>query len=135
MKILLSFVVFLLVTYLLVLQIFKFTTYHRYFFKALPFLLGYSMLVGYAMSSITPFHGYWFTLIWGSGLLFLFQWRSQKRKFRAFVDLAIADPQDRALAQLSGASTRAYYMISALTYLTTYTLSFLIFLNLTADGP
>ena len=127
MNVLLSYIAFLLVTYFFVLQIFRLTTYHRYFFKALPLLLGYSILVGYAMSSIKPFHGFWFAQIWGSGVLFLLKMRSEARTARALMSLT----SDSTLTQLSTASTRAYFIMSAATYLVTYAVSFLVFLNLT----
>src|SRR3989304_4955455 len=95
----LSYVLFLLVSYFLVLQIFRLTTYHRYFFRVLPLLLAYSVLIGYAMYFITPIHGFWFTQIWASALLFIFGWWRQVRRFRAFVHLAGENPRDFAAVQ------------------------------------
>ena len=42
----LAFAIFLLISHFLLTQIFKITTYHNYFLKALPLLVGYSALVG-----------------------------------------------------------------------------------------
>ncbi len=127
----LFYLLFLFASYLVVLQIFRLTTYHRYFFKTLPLLIAYSILIGYALSSITAFQGFWVTQIWASGLLFFFGYRRQTLRFRSFLE-AIDDPKDRTSAQLSGASTTAYFTLSAMIYLVVYAVSFLIFVNLSA---
>jgi len=126
----LAYVVFLIFTYWLVLQIFRFSTYHAYFAKSLPFLIGYSIAVGFALYSIPRFHPFWFTQIWASALLFIYTWRRQAKRGRALMELTAEGPEQLAFFEISGASTRAYYTLSAVLYLTVYAISFLVFLNL-----
>ena len=44
-----GFVGFFLGSHFILMQIFKLTTYHAYFFKALPLLIAYSALVGWLL--------------------------------------------------------------------------------------
>ena len=130
MQTILGYVVFLLATYWGILQIFRFSTYHAYFAKSLPFLLGYSGAVGFALYSIPRFYPFWFTQIWGSALLFIYTWRRQATRTQALIEPHLESPQQVAAWGLSAASTRAYYILSAVIYLIVYAVSFLALLNL-----
>ena len=126
-----GYVLFLLISYWLVLQILRLTTYHAYFFKALPLLLAYSVLVGFALYLIPAFYSFWIMQIWASALLFMLSWRKQARQGRAFFNLLAegASEEEQAAVRLSVASTRCCYFSSAVVYLVTYAFSFLVFLN------
>ena len=127
------YLVFFLVTYRICLQIFDLTTYHRYFLKALPLLIGYAILIGGLMAYIEPFHKFWFTQIWGSALLFLFTWRSQAKWTQQYLESYVEDADERSFWSLSVASTKAHYLLSVLIYLAAYAIAFILILNAFID--
>lgn len=75
------FFVFMFATWFLLMQIFRFSTYHGYFFKAVIFLIAYAVLIGFLLNKL-GFQNYFF---WYLILSFLFlgvnhrkQWQSKK---------------------------------------------------------
>ena len=126
---LILYLVFLFVTYWVCLQIFRLTTYHKYFLKSLPLLIGYSILVGGLMASIQPFHQFWLIQIWGSALLFVFAWRTQAKETQEFFEIIGEDAEERSFVNLSVANTKAYFLLSVLLYLVVYVIAFSWFLN------
>ncbi len=126
---LILYLVFLVGTFWVCLQIFRLSTYHGYFLKSLSLLIGYSILLAGLMASIQPFHKFWFTQIWGSALLFVFTWIKQSRQTQKLLESIVEDADERSLANLSVASTKAYYLLSVLIYLAAYAVAFIAFLN------
>ena len=123
------YLIFLFVTYWVCLQIFRLTTYHKYFLKSLPLLIGYSILVGGLMASIQPFHQFWLIQIWGSALLFVFAWRTQAKQTQKLLESIVEDADEQNSRNLSVANTKAYYVLSVLVYLAAYAIAFILFLN------
>ncbi len=123
------YILFLAASFFFVLQIFKFSTYHAYFAKSLPFLFAYSVAVGFAVYWVKSFHQFWFTQIWGNVLLFWFVWRAQAKRAKNLIELASEAPDQQALAKLSTQSTKAYYWLSVVIYLVVYAVAFIVFLN------
>ena len=117
------YLIFLFVTYWVCLQIFRLTTYQKYFLKSLPLLIGYSILVGGLMASIQPFHQFWLIQIWGSALLFVFAWRTQAKQTQKLLESIVEDANERNFANLSVANTKAYYVLSILVYLAAYAIA------------
>lgn len=75
------FFVFMFATWFLLMQIFRFSTYHGHFFKAVIFLIAYAVLIGFLLSKLGFQDYFWWYLI----LSFLFlgvnhrkQWQSKK---------------------------------------------------------
>lgn len=104
------------------------STYHRYFFKILPVLIGYSVLNGYLLF-ILKFSG---LFVWHVGLcslLFIIRgyryWRASKRMSAYFRGGMV----DSNLLRLSAASTMGHFVSSACVYLVTVSVSFLFFYN------
>ena len=127
------YLLFLFVTLFLVLLIFNLTTYHAYFWKALPILFGYSIGVGYAFSTIESFQEFWLTQIWASALLFVLIWRWQAKRGQQLIDYMAEDEDHRKSLVLSAASTRAHYILSVLIYLGTFFLSILFLWQCTSS--
>lgn len=123
------YLIFLAVTFVVALQIFRFTTYHAYFFKASPILLAYSIAVGYCLFrfGLAPFF-LWH--IFASAVLFYLKWASQAHRAKALIEQLSDEPGPHQIAKLSISNTRAYFLLSALIYLLGFTVSFLIFYNL-----
>lgn len=123
------YILFLVTSFFFALQVFKFSTYHAYFAKSLPFLIGYAALVGYAVYAIKSFHPFWFTQIWASALLFWLVWRTQAKRAKALVELASDSPEEKNLAHLSTQSTKTYFWLSVVVYVVSYSIAFIVFLN------
>ena len=128
MPLIAAYATFLLVTFFLVLQIFRFSTYHAYFLRSLALLISCSVAVGFALYMIPPFHASFFIQIWASAFLFFFVWKLQARRADEF--LAAAETAEQAqFLERSATSTRAYYTLGAVFYLVGYAIAFLVFLN------
>jgi len=108
------FAAYLVVTYFTVLQVFRFTTYHAYFWKALPILLAYSLLVGYGLHVIGLDGLLAAHVVFNSWWLFL-KGRGQRKKILAALEV-ISDPEQRKLIEWSGRKTIQYFTASAITY-------------------
>ena len=124
----LAYLVYLFLSYFLVLQIFRLTTYHADFTKGFPLLLGYSVLCGFLLFrlSLVPF------FLWhipASLILFARGWSKQARSARTLLDALAGDPAAWTLARLSMASTRGYYWLSVAIYLVVFSVSFVYFYN------
>lgn len=122
------FVLFLLVVHFVLMQLYRFSTYHRYFARALPFLVGYAVLVGYLFYRLHLNNAFlWYLL--GVVLLLWSNWRKNERSSAAFDRQFEGDEQVNAVLRLSAASTRAYFLLSSAIYLLVFVASFLYFYN------
>ena len=124
------FILFLVLSFFLVLQIFRFSTYHAYFAKSLPFLIGYAVAVGYAVFAIKSFHPFWITQIWGSVILFLLAWRYQTKRAKELIEQTMDSQEQHNIASLSMQSTKAYFWLSVVVYLLSYSIAFITLLNI-----
>ena len=121
------YLIFFAISYFLLKQIFRFSTYHAYFFKSLPFLAGYSILVGYLLFRFN-LHQFFLWHIVVNALLLALLWRKQAKQVNRIIEMVDGDAE-RANMKLSVASTRAYYFLSVLVYLICFSASFLYFFN------
>ena len=121
------YVVFLFVTHRLLLFLFTFSTYHRTARWAVPAVVGYGVLVGLLLFQL----GLWSFFIWHVGVSTLLLVKTSLTESRAGNEIITRMRIDeRAAAELSIASTRAYYWLSSVLYVLAFTISFLAFLNL-----
>lgn len=124
---LLYYLIFLLVSYVVLMQIFGLTTYHAYFWKALPLLTGFSALSGYLLYRFN-LHGFF---LWHVALmsLILFQvGRKQDQQMKAMMNLANSAEEARGISA-SVILTKRYYAYSAFAYVIMFTVSYLYVLN------
>lgn len=124
---LLYYLIFLLVSYSILMQIFTLTTYHRYFLKSLPLLVTYSVAVGFLLFWLN-LHAFFIWHLVANILLLFFGWRHQKKHATAFFD-AYVEAENRLAVEMSVATTTAYYLLSAIIYLVVFSISYLTFLN------
>lgn len=127
------YLIFLAATYIVALQIFRFTTYHTSFFKSAPLLFGYSVLVGYLLF-IFNLEGFFFWHLAANVVLFTVKWKGQAKQAKGMLKALGADPQQRHFAQMSFTNTRAHYILSVLVYLIGFAVSFLAIYNLGEAG-
>lgn len=128
---LLAFVVFLVVSQFVLMQMFRLTTYHRYFARAVPLLLGYAVLVGYLVVRL-GLAQFWLWYVICATVWLATTWQKSARSGQVFDEAFADDPATAAVLRLSGASTRAYYWLSAIIYLVMYVVSCLYFFNIAA---
>lgn len=126
--IILGYAVFLGVSWVILMQIFRLTTYHRTFFAGLPLLLAFSIASGYVLL-ILRLDAFFLWHVVILAVLFVVQFRSQRRKFSQFIHEVEGDSSQLAIARLSAASTRAHYALSGVAYLLAFAISYLYFLN------
>ncbi len=110
MQTLASFALLLVVGHFVLMQIFRLTTYHRYFIWSSPLLAGWGAIVGFLMVKMR-FDG----LIW-YWLLAQWIWLSwlgarNRRLGEAMVDLE-DDPEMKRILSWSATQTRTYYGFS-----------------------
>jgi hypothetical protein len=124
---LLYYLIFLLVSYVVLLQIFGLTTYHAYFWKALPLLIVFSILSGYLLYKF-DLHGFF---LWHVGLMALILFRvgrKQDQQVTAMMSLAGSAEEARGISD-SVIQTKRYYAYSAFVYVITFAISYLYVLN------
>lgn len=125
---LLSFIAFLVVSHFGVMQIFRFTTYHAYFWKALPLLIGYSALVGWLLYVLKMHEFFVWQVILASAWLF-FVGRKQSKTAQALMTLVGEDADAVRFMAASAAKTSSYYAYSSFVYLIGFSLVYLSLYN------
>ena len=125
---LLGFVAFLLVSHFGLMQIFKLTTYHAYFLKALPLLVGYSVLVGWLLYSLELHAFFIWQVVLASGWLFVIS-RKQAKQNVAMLALAEGDVEDVRFMASSVSKTRQYYIYSSFIYVIGFSTTYLWLIN------
>lgn len=128
-----SYFAFLLASHFGALQIFRLTTYHRYFFRALPLLIAFSILLAYLMCVLRLEAFFIWHLPLAFGLL-VWVWRKQAAQANAIMFLVEDDAEQRAFLELSMSNTRAYYWLSTVTYLLAFAVAFIAIFNWRLGG-
>ena len=123
-----KFAVFLLFSQFILMQIFRLTTYHAYFWKTLPVLLVYSALVGYFLFAFDLHEFFLWQVVIASVWLFLI---SRKQRKTANIMLAAAgdDADTVRLIAMSAAKTSSYYTYSSFVYVVGFSLMYLALYN------
>lgn len=115
------FIIFFAITWLGLMQIYRFSTYHRYFKSALPILAGYGVLVG-ALLFFFNLHEFFF---WHVGLSTLFLFLNYRKQPKTLTD---AD-KTRILVELSLEKTLHYHLLSSVIYIVCVSTTFLFLFN------
>jgi hypothetical protein len=94
-----KYIVFFLLAHLLLMQVFRFSTYHRYFWRALPALVTYSGVVGWALYRLNlPSFFIWHVVI---SCLFFANAAKKQRDLGAAMLTLETEPESHALVALS----------------------------------
>lgn len=120
------FAMFILASFFILMQIYRLSTYHRYFFKMVPVLLGYGALIGYLLFAFN-FSKYfiWFIALTLCLLFTNFHKQLQDRKIS--ISLAKDEEQKKFLTK-SVTNTIKFHLLSSIIYVIMVVVSFLIFL-------
>jgi len=123
-----KFAVFLLVSHFVLMQIFRLTTYHVYFWKALPVLIVYSLLIGYLLFVLSLHRFFLWQVVLASVWLFYIG-RKQRQAAEAMLLLAGEDAETVRLMSISTGRTGSYYAYSSFLYVIGFSLVYLILYN------
>ncbi len=115
----LIYLVFLLVTHLVVIQIFSFSTHENYFWKAFPILLIYSAATAWTLLFLSLHQFFTWHLGLASILLVIFgirQAKASKAKIRSIGD----DPDAVRSAAKSASKNLSNFTVSSIIYIVTF---------------
>lgn len=118
------FIVFTLVSMFILMQIYRFSTYHKYFSKVFPVLIVYGTLCGYLLFFL-HFSNY-FILFVISNISILTIGAYNQNKFKVLCLLAENENQKKWM-QKSLKNTIRFYLFSSLIYIISIVVSFYIF--------
>lgn len=102
-------------------QIYRFSTYHRYFKSVLPILTGYGVVVG-ALLFLLNLHEFFF---WHVGLTVLCLFLNYQKQSETLTE----PDKTRVLVELSLQKTLHYHLLSSIVYVLGVSLTFLILFN------
>jgi len=110
--------------------IFRFTTYHKFFWSWVWVLIGFSAFSGWMMD----YYNFGQFYLWHLGIMLLIVWGiyiKEKKVIRKFIETGQSPlgPMDKKELELSGERTKRYYILSSIIYLVVFALSFLYFFN------
>ena len=123
-----GFIIFLVISHFGLMQVFRLTSYHRYFWPSLPLLLGYAGLVGWALFTLEMHPFFLWQLVLAGAWLFVIG-KKQSKSAEAMLQFAGDDADAvRAMAG-SAAKTTAYYKASSIVYLVVFAITYLWLYN------
>lgn len=120
------FALFILASIFILMQIYRLSTYHKYFSKMLPVLIGYGVLIGYLLFTFN-FSNYftWFVVLTAGFLMVNFR---KQQQAKGFSSLAENEEQEKLLDK-SVKNTIKFHVLSSLVYVISAVGSFLYFFN------
>ena len=124
----LKFIVLLLLAHPLLMQVFRLSTYHAYFWKALPLLLTFSGLVGW-LFYLLKLHEFfiWYVVLESVWLVLIS--RKQSKAMEGMLLLAGDDAELVRGMATSTAKTKAYYALSSFAYIIALSITYLYLYN------
>lgn len=124
----LGFLVFLFVSHFGLMQIFRLTTYHAFFLRALPLLIVYSALVAWALHSLEMSAFFVWQIILASFWLFLIS-RKQTKNAEGILAASSDRPEDIRLLALSISKTKSCFTASSIIYIVVFIFVYIWFYN------
>lgn len=125
----LKFAALFLVSHLGAMQIFRLTTYHAYFWKALPLLVGFGALVGWVLFDLKLHQFFLWQVVLASLWLFYIARKQRGAIAKAMRIAAGSDEEAVRFADISASKTASYYTYSAIVYILSFSVSYLWFYN------
>ena len=122
------YLLFLYLSHTIVMQIFRLSTYHKYFFKALPVLLAYGAIVGWLLNYLKMDEFFLYQLVFASAWLFSKARKSSKQS-DALLENADQHDENYKLLVQSLSKTKTYYAYSAFTYMISFSVAYLWIYN------
>ena len=124
----LAFLAFLVMSHFLLMQVFRLTTHHAYFWKALPLLVGYSALVGWLLYAWQLHQFFLWQVALASVWLFVIA-RKQTKIAAATLQLADGDADSVRFMASSASKTKQYYAYSSFIYIAGFSVTYLWLYN------
>ena len=124
----LGFAVFLVVSHFGVMQIFRLTTYHAFFWKALPLLIIYGAGVAWALFALDMHAFFLWQLILASVWL-LSVGRKQSKIAEAMLSTADDDAELMRQMAVSTVKTSSYYSYSSFVYIAVFAATYILLYN------
>lgn len=124
----LKFALLLIASHFGAMQIFRLTTYHAYFWRALPLLVGFGGLVGWALFYFKLHEFFLWQLVLASAWLF-YVGRKQNWATTAMLQAAGSDAEAVRFVASSASKTSSYYTYSAFVYVIAFSLTYLWLYN------
>jgi hypothetical protein len=133
------FFIFLFASWFLLMQIFRFSTYHKYFFKIAPLLIGYAVLVAFLLQYFNFQNLFWWYLVLSCFFLFINHRKQLKSKdavdMFAHLDKSVVDsiPEGETKQHvekelsLSFGRTIKFHLLSAIVFIASFVLAFSYF--------
>jgi hypothetical protein len=122
------FTIFLFVSHFFALQIFRLTTYHKYFLPALPLLVVYSALVGWLLCKFQLHAFFLWQVAIISAWLFVVA-RRNSRQAQAILYAAGSDGEKVRLLAESVGKTKQFFAYSSFVYVLVFSAAFLCACN------
>lgn len=122
------FIGYFILAHFLLMQVFGFSTYHRYFIFALPVVIGFAIGAAWIMFAYLH-HGFFISYLVLESIWLLKIGRKSAAQGRAMVEMQGPNEEQRNLMIKSSSLTRRYYVLSSATYLVVFSVGFLWFLN------
>ncbi|MCK5061235.1 hypothetical protein KAR28_01640 [Candidatus Parcubacteria bacterium] len=120
------FFVFLFTSWFLLMQIFRFSTYYKYFFKISLVLIGYASLIAFLLLKFGLENYFWWYLTLSG--LFLFINHKKQHQTKNFLDVLSGDDKEkRAEAESSLNKTIKYHLLSSMVFIVIFALAFSYF--------
>ena len=123
---LIYYLLYLAVTWLLLMFIYRFSTYHGYFAFAIPIFIIYSILIAYFLF-LFALHQFFLWHIFITLILLLINYRKNKKSMSVFREdqTQKIDPE----IELPFEKTLKHHILSSIIYLVTFSFSYLYFYN------
>ena len=122
------FFVYLFTSWFFLMQIYRFSTYHKHFFKVAPLLIGYAVLVAFLLIQFNFQNFFWWYLVL-SGIFLMINHKKQHQTKNLLDLLAGDDREKRAEAETSFNKTIKYHLLSSVVFLVSFILAFSYFSN------
>lgn len=117
------FFIFLFATWFLLMQIFRFSTYHKYFSKIAPFLIGYAILVVFLLHQFNFENFFWWYLFLSA--VFLFINHNKQYQAKNLLDLLSDNEKEkREGIETSFNRTVKYHLLSSIVFIVSFTFAY-----------
>lgn len=120
------FILFFLVSFFILMQIYRLSTFHGDFLKTLPILIGYGILVSYLFIYLNLSQNFLWYLIFAVVLLGL-NYKKQK-KFK-FLETLTENEEEKKFLDKSLRNTLKFHLLSSIVYIFTFLISFIYLFN------
>lgn len=122
------FLLFLAVSHFGIMQIFRLSTYHKYFIWTLPVLVGYGTMAGWLLQTFKLNDFFLWQVLAAS--IWLIRVGNRQRKLSAdMIDESDSDSQTMKVLAKSVSNTMIFYVLSSIIYIASFSIAYLWIFN------